>query len=221
MAGQQLSYCWNSVSEWIIRSWELFYFYCTFNFSSSRCTTPTSSVLFDGNIPTLTGLDGDMWASQLLTLQLRNASRRDIISDFTGTSNYTGVDRVELVMFNCPEWGVSVRDIQLLVALTLAASLSLKMTISPNITSCDSLVRVCISHAITEPVIALRFIPAPGSNRTYLAEMGFYGDSSACPPDTIHHQIPLHLHHQTPLYLKALRGEAILLPCPLPPQPLP
>ena len=24
----------------------------------SRCTTPTSSVLFDGNIPTLTGLDG-------------------------------------------------------------------------------------------------------------------------------------------------------------------
>ena len=29
----------------------------------STCTNPTSSVLFDGVIPTLTGLDGDMWAS--------------------------------------------------------------------------------------------------------------------------------------------------------------
>ena len=124
-------------------------------FRLSKCLTPTSSVLFDGNIPTLTGLDGDMWASQLLTLQIHNEERRDIISDFTDTSNYTGVDRVELVMFNCPEWGVSVRDIQLLVAPTLDALLSVSMTFSPNITSCDSLVRVCISHVITEQVIAL------------------------------------------------------------------
>ena len=27
-------------------------------------------VLFDGNVPTLIGLDGDMWASQLLILKL-------------------------------------------------------------------------------------------------------------------------------------------------------
>ena len=38
----------------------------------SRCDVPTSSVLFDGNIPALTGLDGDMWASRLLTLQTTN-----------------------------------------------------------------------------------------------------------------------------------------------------
>ena len=49
----------------------------------SRCDTPTSSVLFDGNIPTLTGLDGDMWASQLLTLRIKNVIRREIIFDFT------------------------------------------------------------------------------------------------------------------------------------------
>ena len=45
-----------------------------FNDCYSKCEASTSSVLFDGNIPTLTGLDGDMWASQLLTLQIRNQS---------------------------------------------------------------------------------------------------------------------------------------------------
>ncbi len=33
-----------------------------------RCREPTTSVLQDGIIPTLTGLDGDLWASQLLTI---------------------------------------------------------------------------------------------------------------------------------------------------------
>ena len=39
------------------------------NYTSGACNDPASSVLFDGHIPTLTGLDGDMWASQLLTIQ--------------------------------------------------------------------------------------------------------------------------------------------------------
>ena len=38
---------------------------------------------------------------------------------------------------------------------------------------------------ISERVIHLVFNPAPGSNRTYLAEVGFYGDGSACLPETI------------------------------------
>ena len=38
------------------------------------CREPASSILLDGNIPTLTGLDGDMWASQLLTLQKSSQS---------------------------------------------------------------------------------------------------------------------------------------------------
>ena len=82
----------------------------------SRCDAPTSSVLFDGNVPTLTGLDGDMWASQLLTLQLlpsTSESRREFIFDFTRTSPSFRVERVELVMFNCPEWGIAVQNIRL------------------------------------------------------------------------------------------------------------
>ena len=155
--------------------------------NQSRCEVPTSSVLFDGNIPTLTGLDGNMWASQLLTLQLHNPwpDRRDIIFDFRGVPNHTGV---ELVMFNCPEWGIAVEVIELQGAASLVGTRSPRGSFRPTNTSCDSLIRVCISSLATnnqEKVIILHFTPATGSNRTYLAEVRFYGDSAACSPDAI------------------------------------
>ena len=92
----------------------------------SRCDTPTSSVLFDGNIPTLTGLDGDMWASQLLTLQTTNQARSEIVFDFTGSTNSEFiVERVELVMFNCPERRVAVQTIRLLTATSIVEARAL------------------------------------------------------------------------------------------------
>ena len=57
----------------------------------TTCLQPTSSVLLDGRVPTLTGLDGDMWASQLLTLQTTR-SFTSVAYDFTNTP---GHDRVE------------------------------------------------------------------------------------------------------------------------------
>ena len=78
----------------------------------STCTNPTSSVLFDGVIPTLTGLDGDMWASQLLTLQRAASTRPLVLFDFTDTPGYVGLSgRFEVVMFNCPYMGISARTI--------------------------------------------------------------------------------------------------------------
>ena len=155
-----------------------------YNDSHSRCEAPTSSVLFDGNIPTLTGLNGDMWASQLLTLQICNPSGIEIISDFTGRS---GVERVELVMFNCPEWGIAVQAIGFGSATSTSSTRTPIVAISPTITSCNSLVRVCTSSlAITQhDVIYLQFIPATGSNRTYLAEVEFYRDNATCRQDAI------------------------------------
>ena len=58
---------------------------------SSWCHTPNTSVLFDGNIPALAGLDGDMWASQLLTLRAKVRSVT-IYFDFTATPGYAGVE---------------------------------------------------------------------------------------------------------------------------------
>ena len=90
----------------------------------TRCDAPTSSVLFDGNIPTLTGLDGDMWASQLLTLQ---TSSREIIFDFINSIEFR-VERIELVMFNCPEWGISVQTVRLHTATSIDGTRSLIRT---------------------------------------------------------------------------------------------
>ncbi len=55
------------------------------------------SVLFDGNIPTLTGLDGDMWETQLLALNTSTLS--SITFNFNGVSNYGGVGIIKVVMF--------------------------------------------------------------------------------------------------------------------------
>ena len=79
------------------------------NGATSTCTDPTSSVLFDGVIPTLTGLDGDMWASQLLTLQ----SMRSTVDVFF-VMNIPQLEGVEVVVFNCPQWGISVKNISVM-----------------------------------------------------------------------------------------------------------
>ena len=154
--------------------------------SRHHCLTPTSSVLFDGNVPTLTGLDGDMWASQLLTINT-TANTAEINFDLTLTPDYTGVGRVEVVMFNCPEWGILVRLIQIFSATSTSGSRRFQTSISPATTSCDSLVRVCISQYVssTRPVLTLVFTLPSTSNWLHLAEVTFYASDSTCPPNTI------------------------------------
>ena len=72
---------------------------------------PTSTILFDNprlrEIPLLTGLDGDMWASQLLTMEKFSASMIAIDFHFRNNPKFMRVDRVEVVMFNSPQWGRS------------------------------------------------------------------------------------------------------------------
>ncbi len=82
--------------------------------SSGVCNTPRSSVLFDG-IPTLTGLDGDMWATRLLTLTTSTSSSsitfdfNKTVFDTNGVTTYTGVELIEVVMFNCPSTASSIQ----------------------------------------------------------------------------------------------------------------
>ena len=154
--------------------------------TKQACTTPTSSVLFDGNVPTLTGLDGDMWASQLLTINTTD-NTANITFDFIDIPDYTGEGRVEVVMFNCPEWGISVRAIQLFSATSISANRNFITSVFPTTTSCDSLVRVCISHAVSSnrPVLNLVFHLPSTSNWVHLAEVTFNASDSTCQPDTI------------------------------------
>ena len=87
------------------------------SFETGHCSNVSDSgrvvtlhILFDG-IPTLTGLEGDMWASKLLTLNTSTSSA-SIIFDFinpterSGSTIYARVTVIEVVMFSCPLKGI-------------------------------------------------------------------------------------------------------------------
>ena len=153
---------------------------------TSTCTDPTSSILFDGVIPTLTGLDGDMWASQLLTFQRVTATHTLVLFDFSGTQGYVGLSgRLEVVMFNCPEKGISASTIRVSTSSSPSMNPTPLMDVNTGITSCDSLVTVCTPISTIQKSITLDFFT--GTNMVYLAEVTFYAanSSSTCPPDTI------------------------------------
>ncbi len=155
----------------------------------TTCNEPTTSVLQDGIIPTLAGLEGDMWASQLLTINT-DSPTTDTTFDFEATTGYVGVQRVEVVMFNCPEWGISVDNITLHGSTTTTLIGSILATITPAITSCDSLVRVCIS-SYTLTTLTLRFQLSSASTWVHLAEVSFYGAGPTCTPDIILNPLPI------------------------------
>ncbi len=149
------------------------------------CPEPSSSVLHDGDIPTLTGLDGNMWARPLLTIQPARPGITTLVAfEFIGVPDYTGVNRVEVSMFNCPQWGISVQSISMLEARDVSLSGTIIATIFPTVTSCDSLVTVSISQRSIQPAVGLQFTVGPASNWVHLAEVTFYGSESVRIPAT-------------------------------------
>ena len=157
------------------------------------CGHPETSVLFDGNIPTLTGLDRDSWADQLLTL---NTSNIALLEEKDTNIQLTLLSvqrlRLEVALFNCPEWGIATSRITIQTSQPFHQDYYRSEDIDPTLTSCDSLVRVCL-HIDTNHISGtLRFESPPGSNWTHLAEVTFYTDTSTCPPDTVlnHHPTP-------------------------------
>ena len=136
------------------------------------CNAPRSSVIFDG-IPTLSGLEGDMWALQLLTLNTSTSSA-SITFNFTnptdrnGLTIFANVEVIEVVMFNCPARKIGTNSVQV----------SAKGQVADNIAvseSCDYLVRGCstaVSLSLSSQLITLSF--SKTSLRLYIAEITFY-----------------------------------------------
>ena len=164
------------------------------NFSLSRLFCPAevglaSSVLFDRVIPNVTEPERKTtWACQLLTMNA-TSDRAVINFDFTAI-DFTGIDRVKLWLFNCPQWGIAidaitlhqsrrVKDVQQVSFLDLNA---------PKITSCDSLIKVCIPCQdcdSTHRILGLIF-HSTGANWIHIAEVRFYDSGvSSCPEDII------------------------------------
>lgn len=60
--------------------------------------------------------------------------------------------------------------------------------IDPALTSCNSLVRVCMPINAGNDRVLLKLEPPPGSKWAHLAETTFFTDSSTCPPDIVLNQ---------------------------------
>ena len=102
-----------------------------------------------------------MWASQLLTLHTTTRNcRTNITFDFRATPDFRRVEGVEVILVE---------------------------TVTPTISSCDSLVRVCLPARTTLPVLTLEFLLSPDSDWVHLAEMTFYNIDKTClsPPTTM------------------------------------
>ena len=142
------------------------------------CTNPASSVLFDEHVPTLTELRSPNWASEILTLQ--TASSYSEI-EFSFSAN-PGVERVEVVMFNCPQWGIGAQSITVLET-TLTGRRAIMGTASSLQISCESLVTVCLPVISSSQTLTLQFFLQPGSNWVHLAEVTFADNGNICPTD--------------------------------------
>ena len=151
--------------------------------SNRVCNAPLTSVLFDG-IPSLTGLDGDMWARQLLTFNT-SVSSASITFNFTnatdnnGITFYTGIETIEVVMFNCPMRGIGAKNIAILTDGRPIDNIKL----GQNSTSCDYLVRACSDATLstTSQIITLNFEVVV--QRLYVAEITFYSNMNRqCSP---------------------------------------
>lgn len=142
-------------------------------------------------------LAGNMWAQTLLTIQTTESTTK-FLFDFLKTypEVYEGIRAVEVVMFNCPEWGISADTVRVLGALSYPMSpvhpvdtdvhlLATKTINTTLLTSCDSLVRVCVHIDTVLPIIALQFSLPPGSTWVHLAEVRFHRSEATCQTDLI------------------------------------
>ena len=150
--------------------------YCSTLPKRMICEAPENSVLFDGEIPTLTGLSGHMWASQLLTLT--SASNGiDIRFDFkpTNKTDENIIRMVQVVLFNCPFWQIGANFISV---WNITGTANLISSITELSTCCNNLTVVCINMdtSRTASIINLKF--AQVGMKLHLAEITFYKNST-------------------------------------------
>ena len=137
-----------------------------------------TSYLVDGNILAPLDFSDTNWARELMTVN-HNGGDFDIRINF----NSAYATRMDLVLFNCPDWGIGAMDI------TVETGVSQQLEVLGNFTlqntSCDSLLTVCvplIMRSNSTITYAINFLTGSNSDIdwTYIAEVTFYNDSVEC-----------------------------------------
>lgn len=126
------------------------------------CEDVDSSVLFNDVIPAL-NFSNTMWAGQLFILH----SSTNILLEW---SSPTAFSSIEVVMFNCPEWGIAAQNVSFISKGQHVVSTVITQT------SCGSLVRVCLLVPdIMYSSATLQLSLLPTAQQISIAEIVFHG----------------------------------------------
>ena len=135
------------------------------------CFEVKTSVLFDGLTPSLTDFN-NTWAAELLILQPPSFDESTEI--FVEWYEAVLLSRIEVVMFNCPEWGLGVESIRFIVPIE---EVQINVMLSTPPTSCDSLVTACFTVPSQGYDFGrLQFFLFPNSHSISVAEVRFFQD---------------------------------------------
>ena len=115
----------------------------TFGGDPVNGSKPSDNRALDGVIPTLTNLQSDTWARELLTLQARNPDV-DTPTIFPDIRESRLLGFVEVVMFNCPEWNIGPDIITF--SGESSDGFSYESSLSNFPTSCDGLIHACLPN---------------------------------------------------------------------------
>ena len=166
-----------------------------------------TSDLIDRNVPYLETLQDD-WAAGLFTVNRSGQSSFYIGFKLHGYFNLT---KVELDLFNCPEWGIAAPSITVYTHSSFnfdrdaAKNLSLGNT-TDAATSCNSTVTVCIPLQLPQNQQRIYIIDFTFKNThdniqwVHIAEVRFSEGDQLCPNTTGIYYLHINKNQHTPLF---------------------
>ena len=165
---------------------------CSLTSGTNNDICDGTSVLNDGILPALSGVSSDpasQWASELFTMR-RSGTDRIVISVVLPSGRIH--NRMELAVFNCPQWGIYAP--QIIVELANVGNIVANVAL-PNV-SCEHLLKFCVEFntGVSIPNLILMFSYQNNSNFVFLGEVIFINipvQNSPCdPPQRITMRIP-------------------------------
>ena len=167
---------------------------CSSTSGTSNEICDGTSVLNDGILPALSGVSNDsasQWANELFTMR-RSGTHEQIVLSLEVPIGHTH-DRVELTVFNCPQWGIHTPRI--IVDITGLGDIVADATL-PDV-SCEYLLKFCVDFTMRGVGVRnfkLMFPHQNNSDFVFLGEVAFISvplQSSPCDsPQLITMQIP-------------------------------
>ena len=157
----------------------------------ATCRFPGAGVLFDEQVHTIQPMEEYYWARELATMRAPTVTSINLHLGDIGDSR---INKVEIVMFNCPWWGIGVETIRIYYPVRLEVLDGETVTnINPTTASCESLVKFCvpcIKCGIGRQLIGIEFQTLDGSSWVHLAEVIIHFDSNTsslatCPQDLV------------------------------------